>query len=177
MLDEVIAVAAKAGQVCLGLVFLTAALQKFRHWRILEGVVANYRILPTVLAAPAARALPVVELALGLLLLSGFATPATAASGVALLGVFAGAMSVNLRRGRGHIDCGCHQSFLRQTLRWSLVWRNLTLALLLAPSLLTFAVADRGVWPVGVAAGACAFLFYLLFNALSSLPQPGPVAA
>ena len=40
------AVMAIAGRACIGLVFLLAAVQKLRHWRLLPGVIANYRLLP-----------------------------------------------------------------------------------------------------------------------------------
>jgi hypothetical protein len=176
MFTSAITVAATTGQVCLALVFCTAALQKLRHRRVLEGVVANYRILPRALVAPASRSLPIAEMTVGLLLLSGVVPAVAAGAAILLLCAFAWAMAVNLRRGRSDIDCGCHQSFLRQTLRWSLVWRNLVLAALLLPALAPVG-ADHALWPIGAAAGASLFLLYLLFNTLSSLPQPGPLAA
>jgi hypothetical protein len=48
-------------------------------------------------------------------------------------------MAVNLRRGRGHIDCGCGHAELRQPLNWLLVFRNIALAL----PLLALAVSGR----------------------------------
>jgi hypothetical protein len=182
LLDKAIAVAAQSGRVCLALVFAIAAVHKLRNRKVLQGVVANYRILPRPLAAPAAQGLPWAELALALLLGNGWLAPAAALAGIGLLAVFAWAMAVNLRRGRGHIDCGCGQSVLRQTLGWPLVWRNLALALLLAPSLVAPGLApqkaaDPALLALGAAAGASLFVLYLLFNAISSLTQPGPVAA
>ena len=53
-------------------------------------------------------------------------------SGAALLLLFAAAMAINIVRGRRHIDCGCFQSALKQTLNWILVARNCGLAALLA---------------------------------------------
>ena len=44
---------------------LLAALGKLTHWRILPGVIANYRLLPRAALAPAALLLPPVELVLG----------------------------------------------------------------------------------------------------------------
>ena len=43
---ELVAAISVAGQICVGLVFLLAAAQKASHWRILPGVIANYRLLP-----------------------------------------------------------------------------------------------------------------------------------
>ncbi|MEO8302381.1 MAG: MauE/DoxX family redox-associated membrane protein, partial [Rhizomicrobium sp.] len=68
--QEMIAAAGVAGRICVGLVFLAAAMQKFSHWRILPGVIANYRLLPRRLVAPASALLPPLELILGALLLS-----------------------------------------------------------------------------------------------------------
>jgi hypothetical protein len=50
--------------------------------------------------------------------------------------LFAVAMGINLRRGRRHIDCGCFQSALKQTLSWTLVVRNVVMALLLGLAVL-----------------------------------------
>ena len=51
-----------------------------------------------------------------------------AVAAAALLILFAVAMGINIRRGRRHIDCGCFQSALKQTLSWILVARNAGLA-------------------------------------------------
>jgi hypothetical protein len=169
---DLLSAAAIMGRVCLGLVFLTASAHKLRHAAVFPAILANYRILPRGLAAPVARILPWGELALGLALLTQAAQPWAELAALLLLGAFAGAMAVNLRRGRAHIDCGCGQSALRQTLGWPLVGRNLGLALLAVPGLLATprlsAAAPDTV--VGVAAGAGVFVLYLLFNTLSALP-------
>ncbi|HWM61923.1 MAG TPA: MauE/DoxX family redox-associated membrane protein, partial [Rhizomicrobium sp.] len=70
---EFLTIVALAGRVCVGLILITAAAQKFGHWRILSGVISNYRLLPRILVAPAAALLPPLEMTLGLLLLAGFA--------------------------------------------------------------------------------------------------------
>ena len=160
------------GRVCLGLVFLTAAIEKLRHGSVFEGVVANYRILPGGLVAPVSAALPWVELVLGATLLMLVPSIWPPAAGIALLCIFAWAMSVNLWRGRSHIDCGCHQAAMRQTLRWSLVARNFGLVLLLAPALPQEAsISSLPLIAVGGLAGAVAYLLYLIFNTLASLPN------
>jgi len=158
-------------RVCLGLVFLTAAIEKLRHGTVLEGVVANYRILPRGLVAPVSASLPWAELVLGATLLMLVPSVWPPAAAIALLGIFAWAMSVNLLRGRSHIDCGCHHAALRQTLRWSLVGRNFGLVLLLAPALPQGAsMSSLPLIAVGAVAGSVAYLLYLIFNALASLP-------
>lgn len=170
MLDTLFVIAALAGRICLGLVFLLAAIQKMRHWRVLEGVISNYRLLPLALVKPAALLLPLTELVLGLMLLSGLAVWAAAISGIVLLLIFAGAMAINIGRGRSHIDCGCHQSFLRQTLKPVLVARNIALAAILAPAVIMTAGPMPVLRPVGFGAGLAFFLLYLVINALAALP-------
>jgi uncharacterized membrane protein YphA (DoxX/SURF4 family) len=157
----------------IALVFLAAALGKLRHRSEFEGVLANYRLLPALLVAPAALALPPFELAVGALLLLGMAQPWPEAGAAALLLLFAAAMVVNLRRGRRHIDCGCFQSALKQTLSWRLVLRNLVLAAVVAASL----AAEPQPLPLwaaleGVAAGAVLFLLLQSLNLLWSV-TPG----
>jgi hypothetical protein len=122
---------ALAIRVLVALVFLTAALGKLRHRLEFQGVVANYRLLPDMAVPAFALVLPPVEAAVAAALL--FAPSFwSAVSAAALLMLFAVAMAINIRRGRGDIDCGCFQSALKQTLSWILVARNVGLVLLLA---------------------------------------------
>jgi len=126
-----------AVRTLIALVFLAAAIGKMRHWAVFQGVVANYRLLPDVLVAPFAYALPPFEALLGATLLLGLFSPWADAAAAALLLLFAAAMGINLMRGRRNIDCGCFQSALKQTLSWILVARNGVLALLLGLALVT----------------------------------------
>jgi uncharacterized membrane protein YphA (DoxX/SURF4 family) len=127
---------ALAIRVLVALVFLTAAYGKFRHWSVLQGVVANYRLIPEVLVAPVAYLLPPVEALVGAALLLGLGSPWPELGAAALLLLFAAGMAINLARGRRHIDCGCFQSALKQSLNWKLVIRNVALSLLLPVELL-----------------------------------------
>jgi hypothetical protein len=156
-----------AARILIALVFLGAAIGKMRHWTIFEGVVANYRLLPRALVAPAAYALPPLEAAIGAALATGFWAPWSAAAAAVLLAVFAWAMSVNLLRGRRHIDCGCFQGTLKQPLRWILVIRNALLVLLLAASAAT--PPGRPDWWTmanGLFAGCALFVVLQALNAL-----------
>ncbi len=123
---------ALAVRVLVALVFLTAALGKLRHRLEFQGVVSNYRLLPEIAVPAFALLLPPVEVIVAAALLFVPAASWPAVSAAALLLVFAVAMAINIRRGRRHIDCGCFQSALKQTLSWVLVSRNVGLALLLA---------------------------------------------
>ena len=169
LMHELLAAASIAGRACVGLVFLLAAVQKAMHWRVLPAVIGNYRLLPRFVVLPAAALLPPAEMILAILLLSGQFQPWPAFAAMALLMLFAAAMAINLRRGRDHIDCGCGETFLRQTLNGALVARNCVLAVLLVPSLAAAPIAISSAFS-GVAAGAGLFLLYLLLNILAALP-------
>ena len=122
---------ALAIRVLVALVFLTAALGKVRHRLAFQGVVANYRLMPEIAVPAFALLLPPVEAAVAAALL--FAPSSWPEESAAILLVlFAAAITINIWRGRRHIDCGCFQSALKQTLSWTLVARNAGLALLLA---------------------------------------------
>ena len=164
-------VVAEAGRVCVGLIFLLAAVQKSQHWRLLPGVVANYRLLPGWAVLPTAALLPPLELLLAICLISAQIEPWPELAAIALLMLFAAAMAINIARGRVHIDCGCGQAFLAQHLSRPLVARNLVLAALLLPSLLPSAPVPVPALLSAVAAGLGFFLLYLLFNLLDALPR------
>jgi hypothetical protein len=161
------------GRICLALIFLLAAAQKMRHWRLLPGVVANYRLVPGWAVGAVAALLPPFEMLLAITLLLAPLQPWSSLAGIATLALFAGAMAINVMRGRTHIDCGCGREFLAQNLGWSLVARNLVLAALLLPSLVTLGPATLSEVGTGAAAGLGFFLLYLLFNLFSALPAIG----
>jgi uncharacterized membrane protein YphA (DoxX/SURF4 family) len=150
---------ALAIRTLISLVFFTAAYGKLRHTTPFQGVVANYRLLPDAMVAPAAHLIPPVELLLSATLLLGLAFPWPELGAAALLLLFALAMGINLRRGRRHIDCGCFQSALKQTLSWTLVMRNVVLALLMGVALLSHEVPDDPLTLVnGYLAGGALFI-------------------
>ncbi|MGH8291469.1 MAG: MauE/DoxX family redox-associated membrane protein [Steroidobacteraceae bacterium] len=154
------------------LLFATAAVGKVKHRHELAGVVANYHLLPERLAAPVAWTIIGLESLTALSLASGVRLAAGAALGIALLGVFALAIGINLARGRREIDCGCFQSGLRQTLSTGLLVRNLLLSAALVP---LFAAATALVrplqWVDGLGAGFAAYAIYRAFDQLLSLRQ------
>jgi uncharacterized membrane protein YphA (DoxX/SURF4 family) len=154
---------ALAIRLLLALVFLTAALGKIRHRLAFQGVVANYRLLPEIAVPAFALLLPLVEAAVAGALL--FAPPPwPEASAAILLMLFAAAMAINIWRGRRHIDCGCFQSALKQTLSWTLVARNAGLALLLVVP----AAVPEGVLPESGAVEAL-LISTVLFVLLQSM--------
>lgn len=159
-----------AGRLLGVLVFAAAAAGKIKHRHELAGVMANYRLLPERLAAPAAWTIVGLECLTALSLVSGLRLAAGAALAIVLLVGFALAMAINLARGRREIDCGCFQSGLRQKLSGALVARNLLLAIFLTP-LLAGAPASATVlqWIDGLGAGLAAYALYRLLGELLSL--------
>jgi uncharacterized membrane protein YphA (DoxX/SURF4 family) len=121
----------RVSSAALGALLIAAAWHKFTLGTRLRSVVADYRVLPAILAPAAARIVPIAELTLGLVLLSGLGSPAAAPAAAALFGIYGLAISFNLLRGRAHIDCGCGLGAVSGSLRplsWWLVLRNAALA-------------------------------------------------
>jgi uncharacterized membrane protein YphA (DoxX/SURF4 family) len=161
---------ALATRTLISLVFLTAAYGKLRHGAPFQGVVANYRLLPDAMVAPAAYLIPPFELLLGATLLLGLAYPWSELGAAGMLLLFALAMGINLRRGRRHIDCGCFQSALKQTLSWTLVMRNVVLALLMGVALLSNEAPDDLLTLVnGYLTGGALFVILHALNTLWSI--------
>jgi uncharacterized membrane protein YphA (DoxX/SURF4 family) len=156
-------------------IFLPSALSKLRAIDELEGIVADYRLLPEPLVRPVARALPIVEIAAGLLLLWPGTRAAGAILAIALLLLFVAAMAINLARGRREIDCGCFLGRQKERIGWRLVARNLLLVALAAPLALVEPAAAPGlldVLTVLFAAGSLLAL-YAAFSRLAGLAPLG----
>jgi hypothetical protein len=154
-------------------VFGTAAATKLWAIDAFVGVVHNYRLVPEPLERSIGYGLPFVELAIAVgILLPGGRAPAALAAAL-LLTLFAGAMAINLIRGRRDIDCGCFATVLRQRLSWPLVLRNLllaALALLVVPGL-----GLRGLgWLDLVTIGCASTALILVYAAAGRLFGSGP---
>lgn len=169
-LDPSFVLAARAG---LALLLLSAAWHKLRAQALFRATLAEYRLLPAALVRPAALGLTGLELGLGLaVLLAGGA--AALAGAAALLALYAGAMAVNIARGRSDIDCGCTGPAARQPLSAWLVARNGVVAgLALAAA---GGAAPRALvwldWLTVALAVAAASLLYLAANRLiANAPQ------
>ena len=127
----------------LAFVFLAAALPKLVGRREFEQAVRNYRVVPSSLVPVVAAWLPRLELACAVALFGGiFLRPVAVALSV-LLVCFAGAVAVNLARGR-RFDCGCQVSVAPRQIDWGVVVVDLALAGLAA----TVAVAAPRVFAV-----------------------------
>ncbi len=98
---------ALALRILLGSVWLYAAYTKFREtWLVFAMSIDAYRMLPQWAVLALARSLPWVELAIGILLITGLALRYVSIAGAAILSVFFCVMALAHARGLG-IDCGC----------------------------------------------------------------------
>jgi hypothetical protein len=104
-----------------------AAIGKLRSPTEFAQVLNAYQILPRATTSALSRAIPGMELALALLLISPWAQPAAALASASLFALYGAAMGINLLRGRREIDCGCHLG-RKKTIGWPLVARNAALA-------------------------------------------------
>ncbi|WP_395245166.1 MauE/DoxX family redox-associated membrane protein [Agromyces sp. MMS24-K17] len=91
----------------LGGLLLLAGIPKLRDRAGMLVAVQGYRLLPAPLERLVAAVLPVVEVALGALLVAGLGAPWTPLAASALFVVFFAGLAINLLRGRRELDCGC----------------------------------------------------------------------
>lgn len=158
MTEELIDAAALIFRFVLAFAFLHAAIPKLVVPRDFERAVENYRLLPPALVHPVAAWLPRVELTCAVALLAGFALAPVAWLVAILLLIFAGAIGLNLARGRV-IDCGCFNSTVPRRIGWRLVTGDLVLAglavavALASPGVLTVAHAAPSTLESGDAIG------------------------
>ena len=94
-------------RLLLGAVFIYAAYTKLRQsWLLFALSIDSYQLLPEWAVYAVARALPWLELALGVLLIAGVWLRYLAAVAAGILALFFTVMVVSYVRGAG-IDCGC----------------------------------------------------------------------
>jgi hypothetical protein len=160
---------------CCTLLFALAGAHKLRARAEFAETLAGYRVLSARLVPRASLLVPTFEclIAVGLLIASARQTASLA--GAALLTVYAGAMGMNLLRGRRQLDCGCLGPRGGGRISPALVLRNMLVALALA------AAGDLRwrSWPPvlwldagTVLAAVCALaLLYSAVNGLLALPS------
>lgn len=119
-------VASGAAAVACSLVLLTAGVLKVRHPSTFTSQIISYQIVPRRVAALLGHTLPGLEMLAGLLILLA---PRIGGPLCALLFLsFAGAVGINVLRGRTELTCGCFGPSGRQPIRASHVVVNLLLA-------------------------------------------------
>jgi Methylamine utilisation protein MauE len=114
------------GRVILVVTVGGAGLSKIGDRVRLTEAIMGYRVVPDRIAVALGRWLPIAEMVAAALLAVGVGVVVVAVFVAVSLTVFAGAMVVNLIRGR-RIECGCSGGSVRR-ISWLLVARNLLLA-------------------------------------------------
>lgn len=132
---------------------------------------AGYRLVPGPLIGGVAALLPVAELALAILIVTGLGGAAGMIAGAGLLLAFAAAIAVNLLRGRRHIDCGCDPRGRPRPIGWPMVARNVALAGILLGGIVAGPVAGLPARLLAIVAGAGV---YALFRAIAILHSFAP---
>ena len=139
--------------------FLAAALHKWQDPMEFYAQVDAYRLLPTAGSWWLSKCLPWLEALLAVSLLVPMVAHVAAWVAAALLLVYAGAMAVNLVRGRKDLDCGCGGPSAR--ISWKLVVRNALMALAVGVVSLNPLIVDS-VWDAALTAG-CGILMWMVY--------------
>lgn len=168
-LDPVVANMLLAAFVIL---FASAALQKWRHLARFDEVFMAYGLVP-LSWRHLSRLVPLLETAVAAGLVPAMTRRLACAAGVLLLLCYAGAIALNLQRGRRHIACGCGGPDDRRTIAGFMIWRNLLLALLLGSMLVRS--SGRALtptdWITAVFGVAAAVTVYLCADRLGQVAQ------
>jgi len=155
-------------RAALSLLFGTAAAHKLRDVGSFRRALEGYQLLPPLWAVPAGAALIAVELGVALAFWLPPLSASAAMAAAALLLVYAGAMAVNLRRGRRDVDCGCFGPARRRPISSTLVARNVALAA--AALTVALPVQPRAlIWIDAVTITAGVLLLALLYAAIDGL--------
>lgn len=94
-----------------GIFFFSGWLKAVEPYENFRGILAQYELLPPVLAPLIAQTIPWVELILGLFLITGYVLPAAALGAALLSGAFAVLIGFSLASGAAlPADCGCFGS-------------------------------------------------------------------
>jgi hypothetical protein len=115
--------------LALAALWIASGVHKLRDPGGFAGAVAAYALLPQWAIGGVARALPLIEIAVGTGLLFRVSREGAALTSALLLTLYALAIAINLRRGRRELDCGCFGFGRRSTISMRLLWRNAVLIL------------------------------------------------
>jgi len=170
MIDPVIELSLR---LALALLFAAAAWHKVSDRIHFGATVSSYQLLPSWLVAPFTWVLPSAEVSVAFGLLLPPTRQAAAVGAAMLLFVYAGAIGVNLARGRREIDCGCFASSARVPLSNWLVARNVIL--ILAAFILVMPVRPRAlIWIDVLTITTAVTTLSLLWSAGQRLAGTGP---
>ena len=112
----------------VALLLASAGWHQLRAHAEFQSTVVAYRLLPAALSARLAWCVPAGELAIAVLLVTPRSRSAACLAGAGLLLSYAGAIALNLQRGRRDLDCGCGGPLERRPIAAWMVGRNILLA-------------------------------------------------
>ena len=159
-------------RAALTLLLVAAAVHKLRDLRAFRATLAEYRLLPAPAVTVGAVGIAAAELALAVGL---HVAPREALAGTAaLLVIYAGAIAINLARGRRHLDCGCGGA--RRTISGKLVARNVALAALAVGGLLPPSARSM-TWPDVVTIAAVTAFAAAIYATVDRMIADGPALA
>jgi hypothetical protein len=161
--------------LALAALFASSALHQFWTFRQWISVVRRYELVAQGLSAP----LAVLVTAALFVTAGALSWPPTRPQGgvaaAALLSLFAGAMWINIRRGRTAIDCGCFGARSRAGIAPWMVWRNVLLALIAL--LLTLPRGARALSLLDLAACAgCVLTLAFLYPVVAVVLRPTAIS-
>jgi uncharacterized membrane protein YphA (DoxX/SURF4 family) len=128
----------------VGGVFIFAAVPKIADPHAFAVAISNYHLVPETFSRGAGAALPVLELLMGLALVTGFHARGAAVLSAGMLIVFAVALTRAMLLDI-NVDCGCFGSAARAQIGWDSVVRNIGLTGLAALVVLSPDVPWRGL--------------------------------
>lgn len=118
----------------IALLFARAAWHKLSDFTAFTGYVADYEVVPEKYVRAASMLVVAAEAVVILALLTPGGNVVGSLVAMTMFALYAGAMAVNVGRGRDRIECGCGGAV--QPLSWRLVIRNGVLAMIAALGLL-----------------------------------------
>lgn len=116
----------------IALLFASASAHKLRDLRRFDEIFTAYGVLPSLTRWQVSRAIPLLELAVAAGLVFDGSRVGAVLVGIGLLLLYAGAIGINLRRGRRDLACGCGGPDERRPIAPWMVWRNILIAAALA---------------------------------------------
>jgi uncharacterized membrane protein YphA (DoxX/SURF4 family) len=122
-------IAVVVARLVVGGIFAAAAIPKLLDPSAFAASIANYHLVPDLVATASASVLPVLELVVALALVSGVQARGAAVAAGGMLIVFALAMTQAILRDI-NLDCGCFGSAAAAEVGWGSVLRNVGLTLL-----------------------------------------------
>lgn len=124
--------------------FLTSSITALADPVAFATDIDNYRMMPDALIGPMSVGMPLLELLLGLALVSGVHARGAALVASAMLVVFAIAMVQAIVRGID-LDCGCFGHVVETRVSWLTVARNVVLTI---ASIAVVLGPDLPLWPL-----------------------------